>query len=103
MAAAKQRQQQSSGSNTGSWKTFGAGGIKWKPQQIAVALLIYPKSPMKRLLVDHNTGSGKTLVMLAIMENYYFDRSVLLERYGVRSAQAATTKMIVSHRLEFLD
>ena len=70
MAAAKQRQQQSSGSNTGSWKTFGAGGIKWKPQQIAVALLIHPKSPMKRLLVDHNTGSGKTLVMLAIMENY---------------------------------
>jgi len=35
--------------------------------------LVHPTSPMKRLLVDHATGTGKTLIMLRILDNYFDD------------------------------
>ena len=38
-----------------------------------VALLSHPKSPVDRLLIDHNTGSGKTFLMLRVLDNYFFD------------------------------
>ena len=38
-------------------------------QQRNVAALLHPRSPVERLLVDHNTGSGKTLLMLRPSED----------------------------------
>ena len=55
------------------WKPPVLGSLEWLPQQRNVALLLHPDSPVHRLLVDHNTGSGKTFLMLLTLGNYYFD------------------------------
>ena len=55
------------------WKPSVLGSVEWLPQQRNVVLLLHPESPIKRLLVDHHTGSGKTLLMLLTLGNYYFD------------------------------
>lgn len=57
--------------------------MAWKPpslrtpellhQQQVVAALLHPQSPVQRLLADHNTGSGKTLVMIHTLDNFYAD------------------------------
>ena len=31
-------------------------------------------APVARLLADHNTGSGKTLVIIRVLDNFYFDK-----------------------------
>eukprot|EP00971_Amphidinium_carterae_P264735 5251599-Amphidinium_carterae.1 len=35
----------------------------------SVGFLVHPKSPVKRLLVDHPTGSGKTREMIKVDQN----------------------------------
>ena len=56
----------------GDWKVNGVG--QWlQPQQEAVTFFLHPASPIKRMLVDHATGSGKTLQIIALTELYYFD------------------------------
>jgi len=44
-----------------------------QPHQESVGFLVHPKSPVKRLLVDHPTGSGKTREMIKVLDNYFFD------------------------------
>eukprot|EP00929_Paragymnodinium_shiwhaense_P103469 TRINITY_DN669_c0_g2_i1.p1 TRINITY_DN669_c0_g2~~TRINITY_DN669_c0_g2_i1.p1 ORF type:complete len:1307 (+),score=431.10 TRINITY_DN669_c0_g2_i1:535-3921(+) len=44
-----------------------------QPHQEAAAFLLHPKSPVKRLLVDHPTGSGKTREMIEVLDAYFFD------------------------------
>jgi hypothetical protein len=56
-----------------SWRSPSLGSVELQQQQHIVACLLHPRSPVKRLLVDHSTGSGKTLLMLRIFDNYYFD------------------------------
>lgn len=41
-------------------------------QEVA-AFLVHPTSPAQRLLVDHAAGTGKTLTMLRILDNFYSD------------------------------
>eukprot|EP00931_Biecheleriopsis_adriatica_P120323 TRINITY_DN9543_c0_g1_i3.p1 TRINITY_DN9543_c0_g1~~TRINITY_DN9543_c0_g1_i3.p1 ORF type:complete len:1332 (-),score=350.37 TRINITY_DN9543_c0_g1_i3:361-4356(-) len=41
--------------------------------QESAAFLLHPESPIQRLLVDHATGTGKTLVMLRMLDNYFDD------------------------------
>lgn len=43
------------------------------PHQVAVAVLLHPNSPIKRLLVDHPTGSGKTREMISVLDNFFYD------------------------------
>ena len=31
-------------------------------------------APVARLLADHNTGSGKTLVIIRVLDDFYFDK-----------------------------
>ena len=56
-----------------AWCSPTQGRIKLLLQQEVVALLVHPKSPVSRLLCDHNTGSGKTLCMIRIVDNFFFD------------------------------
>eukprot|EP00442_Polarella_glacialis_P017547 CAMPEP_0115086876 /NCGR_PEP_ID=MMETSP0227-20121206/22874_1 /TAXON_ID=89957 /ORGANISM="Polarella glacialis, Strain CCMP 1383" /LENGTH=809 /DNA_ID=CAMNT_0002476473 /DNA_START=82 /DNA_END=2511 /DNA_ORIENTATION=- len=60
------------------WKPPSQGSLALLHQQQVVASLLHPASPVQRLLCDHNTGSGKTLVMVRIMDNYYFDKRAKL-------------------------
>ena len=46
-------------------------GCDW--HQESAAFLLHPDSPIKRLLVDHATGTGKTLIMLRMLDNYFDD------------------------------
>jgi len=55
------------------WTSPSQGEAKLLPQQNVVACLLHPSSKVQRLLCDHNTGSGKTLCMVRIMDNFYFD------------------------------
>ena len=55
------------------WASPTQGNIQLLPQQSVIASLVHPSSPVCRLLCDHNTGSGKTLCMVRIMDNFYFD------------------------------
>ena len=41
---------------------------------------VHPTSPVSRILLDHKTGSGKTLWILRILENYYFFKRGVSER-----------------------
>lgn len=45
-----------------------------QPHQEIVRLLVHPKSPVQRLLVDHPTGSGKTREMICVLENFFYDQ-----------------------------
>eukprot|EP00931_Biecheleriopsis_adriatica_P057763 TRINITY_DN34290_c0_g1_i1.p1 TRINITY_DN34290_c0_g1~~TRINITY_DN34290_c0_g1_i1.p1 ORF type:complete len:1244 (-),score=285.12 TRINITY_DN34290_c0_g1_i1:72-3764(-) len=44
-----------------------------QPHQESVAFLLHPSSPVKRLLVDHPTGSGKTREMITVLNGLFFD------------------------------
>lgn len=48
-------------------------GLGLHLHQESAAFLIHPKSPMTRLLVDHATGSGKTLILIRMLDNYFDD------------------------------
>lgn len=48
-------------------------GLKMRLHQESAAFLLHPDSPTKRLLVDHATGTGKTLIMLRMLDNYFDD------------------------------
>ena len=41
--------------------------------QLVVKYLMHPRTPVDRLLVAHQLGSGKTYLMISILENYYRD------------------------------
>lgn len=41
--------------------------------QESAAFLLHPQNPISRLLVDHATGTGKTLIMLRTLDNYFDD------------------------------
>ena len=56
-----------------SWTSPAAGEVQLLKQQHVVARIFHPKSPVQRLLADHNTGSGKTLIMIRALDNYYLD------------------------------
>ncbi|CAK9092997.1 unnamed protein product [Durusdinium trenchii] len=56
-----------------SWRSSTQGHVELLPQQKVVANLVHPRSPVARLLVDHNTGSGKTLCMIRVLDNFFFD------------------------------
>ena len=50
---------------------------------------VHPTSPVSRILLDHKTGSGNTLCMSGMLENYYFtffERGVS-EREGGREGE----------------
>lgn len=55
------------------WVSPSQGDVPLLPQQEVVASLVHPASPIRRLLCDHNTGSGKTLCMVRIADNFYHD------------------------------
>lgn len=42
--------------------------------QDAIAFLLHPRSPVKRLLVDQPTGAGKTREMIAVLDQFFCDR-----------------------------
>jgi len=44
-----------------------------QPHQDTVAFLMHPRSPIKKLLVDHPTGSGKTREMIKVLDNFFHD------------------------------
>jgi len=44
-----------------------------QPHQESVAFLLHPRSPVRRMLIDHPTGSGKTREMIRVLDNYFFD------------------------------
>ena len=48
-------------------------GLRMRLHQESAAFLLHPESPVKRLLVDHATGTGKTLIMLRMLDNYFDD------------------------------
>lgn len=48
-------------------------GLQMRLHQESAAFLLHPESPTKRLLVDHATGTGKTLIMLRMLDNYFDD------------------------------
>lgn len=56
-----------------TWKPPSLCEVDMLPQQRVVATLVHPSSPVHRLLADHNTGSGKTLVMIAALDNFFHD------------------------------
>lgn len=49
-----------------------APGVGFAHQETA-AWLVGPETPINRLLVVHRTGSGKTNVMIKILDKYFFD------------------------------
>jgi len=48
-------------------------GLGLRLHQESAAFLLHPDSPIQRLLVDHATGTGKTLVMLRILDSFFDD------------------------------
>lgn len=42
--------------------------------QDTVKYCLHPSTPIDRLLVIHRTGSGKTRIMINVLNNYFFDR-----------------------------
>lgn len=49
------------------------GGLGLRLHQESAAFLAHPSSPLQRLLVDHATGTGKTLIILRILDNFFDD------------------------------
>lgn len=48
-------------------------GLGMRLHQESASFLLHPDSPVERLLVDHATGTGKTLIMLRMLDNYFDD------------------------------
>lgn len=48
-------------------------GLGMRLHQESAAFLLHPHSPVQRLLVDHATGTGKTLIILRMLDNYFDD------------------------------
>eukprot|EP00930_Biecheleria_cincta_P082500 TRINITY_DN72220_c0_g1_i1.p1 TRINITY_DN72220_c0_g1~~TRINITY_DN72220_c0_g1_i1.p1 ORF type:complete len:1530 (-),score=379.41 TRINITY_DN72220_c0_g1_i1:273-4862(-) len=48
-------------------------GLGMRLHQESAAFLLHPCSPCQRLLVDHATGTGKTLIILRMLDNYFDD------------------------------
>jgi hypothetical protein len=44
-----------------------------QPYQKTVEFLVHPFSPIERLLVSHRTGAGKTISMVRVLDNFFFD------------------------------
>ena len=57
-----------------TWTSPSTSDVLLLEQQKTIARLMHPKSPIVRILADHNTGSGKTLIMIRALDNRYFDR-----------------------------
>lgn len=58
-----------------------------QPHQRLVELLFRPFSPMKKLLIVHRTGSGKTKQMVDMLDRFYFDnrkKLLLFPSDGIR-------------------
>ena len=47
--------------------------LNLQPYQKTVEYLAHPFSPVQRLLVAHRTGAGKTVTMVRILDNYFYD------------------------------
>jgi superfamily II DNA or RNA helicase len=47
--------------------------VKLMPYQVTVKFLLRPTVPIDRFLCVHRTGSGKTLSIINILDNYYHD------------------------------
>lgn len=56
-----------------AWRSPTQGDVTLLKQQMVATSLLHPGSPVSRMLLDHNTGSGKTLIMLRVLDNYYHD------------------------------
>ena len=56
-----------------AWRSPTQGDVTLLKQQMVATSLLHPGSPVSRILLDHNTGSGKTLIMLRVLDNYYHD------------------------------
>jgi hypothetical protein len=48
-------------------------GFGLRLHQETCSFLVNPNSPVARLLVDHATGTGKTLIMVRILDNFFDD------------------------------
>jgi len=48
-------------------------GLGMRLPQESVSFLLHPSSPVQRLLVDHAPGTGKTLTMLRVLDNFFDD------------------------------
>jgi len=48
-------------------------GLGLRLHQESASFLVHPESPIDRLLVDHATGTGKTLIILRMLDNYFDD------------------------------
>ena len=46
-------------------------GDRW--YQRAVAYLVHPRTPISRILVAHQLGTGKTITMLRVLDNFFDD------------------------------
>eukprot|EP00729_Bicosta_minor_P010995 gene10995-35625_t len=44
-----------------------------QPYQKTVEFLVHPFGPIERLLVAHRTGAGKTITMIKLLDNYFYD------------------------------
>jgi hypothetical protein len=44
-----------------------------QPYQKSVPLLVHPDAPCRRMLVVHRVGSGKTMTMIRILDNFFDD------------------------------
>ena len=53
-----------------------------------------PTPPVSRILLDHKTGSGNTLCMLRMLENYYFFERGVSER---ESGREGGESRVMSH------
>ena len=49
------------------------GQVGLKQQQRLVQFLMHPDTTMNRLLLAHQLGTGKTIAMIAMLENFYDD------------------------------
>ena len=56
-----------------AWKAPTQGDVALMTEELVSSVMLHPKSPIQRVLLDHNTGSGKTLIMLRALDNYFFD------------------------------
>lgn len=86
-----------------SWRSSTQGHVELLPQQKVVANLVHPRSPVARLLVDHNTGSGKTLCMIRVLDNFFFDaRAKIVIFPKASSASKAIQSLLTSHEYELV-
>ena len=66
------------------------------PQQQTVAALVHPESPVKRVHIDHNTGSGKTLFTMASPEQFLGEtrtKVMVVQRNNAANVEAAQMRL----------